>query len=134
MADPAAGPVSVAPAPAIGELGPRGAQLAALVRRARRDVPFYAHHLAGFAEFAADGSDADLAALPSFTKADLAGWGPFPLGAVPVASCARVSATSGTTGPRLFVGYTDADWAAVGAKFGRIAAHLGFGQIGRAHV
>jgi phenylacetate-CoA ligase len=131
MADPAAGPTpvtpSAVPAPAINELGPRGTQLAALVRRARRDVPFYARHLDGVAEFAADGSDADLAALPTFTKADLAGWGPFPLGAVPLAACARVSATSGTTGPRLFVGYTATDWAAVGAKFARIAAHLGFG-------
>ena len=123
--DDAAGPWPVAPG--LNELGGRGAALAALVRRARAEVPFYAHHLAGVGEFAPDGSDAELAALPTCTKADLAGWGTFPLAAVPLAGCLRVSATSGTTGPRLFVGYTRADWDAVGAAGGRVARHIGFG-------
>lgn len=114
-------------APGLNELGGRGAALAALVRRARARVPFYAQHLAGVDDFAPDGSDADLAALPTCTKADLVGWGPFPLGAVPLSGCLRVSATSGTTGPRLFVGYTRADWDAVGAAAGRVARHIGFG-------
>lgn len=127
---PATAPV---PAPAINEVGDRGPALVALVERARREVPFYAAHLADVgpldAVAAADpaAADAMLAGLPTCSKGDLARWGRFPLGAVPLNRYRRVAATSGTTGARLFVGYTEADWAAVGDKCARIARHIGFG-------
>ncbi len=116
--------VGGAPAPGIGELGGRDAALDALVRRAVQRVPFYAAHLGGAVP---ERGRVELAALPSCTNADLAEWGRFPLGAIDPASCLRLAATSGTTGPRLFVGYAPADWAAVSAKAARVAAHLGFG-------
>jgi phenylacetate-CoA ligase len=107
--------------PAINEVGAdRHAAVGALVERARARVPFYRHHHAGV-------RSSELAAQPTCTKADLAGWGRFPLSAVPFGALHRVSATSGTTGPRLFVGYTVADWDDVGAQCARMGAHAGLG-------
>lgn len=107
--------------PGIGEVGDdRGAALITLVERARRDIPFYRDHLAGVRAV-------ELAALPTSTKADLAGYGRFPLSGVAVHAFHRVSATSGTTGPRMYVGYTRGDWEAVGRQCARLAAHVGFG-------
>lgn len=117
------GPVLAVP-PGINELGNRQGALDALVRRAIDTVPFYAAHLDGAVPAA---GPVDLRRLPTFNKATLSGWGRFPLGAVPMSDCARVAATSGTTGPRLFVGYSAADWAAMGAKAGSVAAHVGLG-------
>lgn len=110
--------------PGINELGDRRGALEALVRRAVATVPFYEAHLG---ELVAAGRPVSLGELPTFTKATLSGWGRFPLGALPMGACARVAATSGTTGPRLFVGYSPADWAAMAAKAGRVAAHVGLG-------
>jgi phenylacetate-CoA ligase len=109
-------------APGINELGDRGDELAALVDRARTRVPFYRRHLA-------DVRHVELAALPSCTKADLRPFGRFPLAEAgdPLRGLHRVSATSGTTGPRLFVGYTRRDWESVGRKLARVGEHVGFG-------
>ena len=105
---------------AIGTLGPHADAVTALVERARQDIPFYAHHLR-------DSAGRPLFELPTCTKADLAGWGPFPLHAGDVRAAARISATSGTTGPRLFIGYSAADWARIGTQLAHRAAAVGLG-------
>lgn len=107
-------------APGIGELGDRQDALDALVARARTTIPFYRDHLARVRHV-------ELAALPTSSKADLGPYGRFPLSAGRLADFFRVSATSGTTGPRMFVGYSRADWQAVGAACARMCAHVGFG-------
>ena len=106
--------------PGIGEVGDRGQELSALVERARATIPLYRDHLGGV-------TSTELAALPSCSKADLRPYGRFPLSVGRLSDFHRVSATSGTTGPRVFVGYTRADWDAVGRKFARIGSHVGFG-------
>ncbi len=107
--------------PGIGEVGEdRQAALATLVERARREIPFYRDHLASV-------TSTDLRDLPTCTKVDLAPYGRFPLSGLPLSAFHRVSATSGTTGPRLFVGYTRSDWDAVGRQCARLTAHTGFG-------
>ncbi len=37
----------------------------------------------------------------------------------------RVSATSGTTGPRLFIGYTERDWRAIRDQYAPVARCIG---------
>lgn len=106
--------------PAVGDIGDRAGSLRDLVERARRDIPFYRDHLT-------DVTSVELAALPTATKADLAGYGPFPLSSGRLADHHRVSATSGTTGPRLFVAYSRADWDALARHCARIGSHIGFG-------
>lgn len=109
------------PAPtAINELGIHADAVAALTARARREVPFYAHHLAR-----TDGRE--FAELPTCTKADLAEWGTFPFQPGPVQRAARMAATSGTTGPRMFVGYSARDWQLIAGQLGRRAAAVGLG-------
>ncbi|MGD9754345.1 MAG: phenylacetate--CoA ligase family protein [Acidimicrobiia bacterium] len=125
MAPASSGRPVLSPAPAIDEVGDRQDALDALVRSAVATVPFYAAHLAGCVPAA---GPVRLGDLPTCTKASLAGWGRFPLAGPPMHECVRVAATSGTTGPRLFVGYTAADWAAMSAKAGRIAHHVGLGE------
>ncbi len=109
-----------APAPRIGEVGDRADVLARAIARARRDVPFYRDHLAGV-------TGAVLEDLPTCAKADLRGYGRFPLSAVPPSGAYRIAATSGTTGPRLFVAYSKADWERIGAQLRARAAAHGFG-------
>jgi phenylacetate-CoA ligase len=104
--------------PAIGEVGRHADAVGQAIERARTLVPFYAAHHRGI-------SSLDLADQPSCTKADLRQFGPFPLSAVPLPEMWRVAATSGTTGPRLFVGYTERDWLAVREQYERIAAAIG---------
>ena len=112
------GPTPEGPAgagsPRINEVGIHTDAVAELIERARATVPFYAEHLAGTGA-------TELSELPTFNKADLSGHGRFPLLAVPLAECYRVSATSGTTGPPLFFGYDEADWADVHEQY----AHIG---------
>ncbi|MDP3619888.1 MAG: phenylacetate--CoA ligase PaaK [Ramlibacter sp.] len=62
---------------------------------------------------------ADLAKFPFTTKADLRGAYPFGMFAVPREQCARIHASSGTTGKPTVVGYTQRDietWAHVMAR------------------
>ncbi len=108
------------PFPTLGQVGPHERAVGELVARARAEVPFYAAHHAGVTSLA-------LHDQPTCTKADLAGHGPFPLSARPLSAMRHVSATSGTTGPRLFVGYTAADWAALGDQYGHVVAAAGIG-------
>lgn len=107
--DAVTGPV---PPPAIGDTDAHAGAMAEAVARARRQVPFYAQHHAGTTSLA-------LTDQPSCTKADLAGHGPFPLSAVPLSAMHHTSATSGTTGSRLFVGYTEPDWSDVRDQYRR---------------
>jgi phenylacetate-CoA ligase len=98
--------------PDIADTGAHAGAMAETIARARRQVPFYAQHHRGTTSLA-------LADQPTCTKADLAGYGPLPLSAVPLSAMHHTSATSGTTGSRLFVGYTEADWAEVRAQYRR---------------
>jgi len=62
---------------------------------------------------------ADLAKFPLTTKADLRDSYPFGMFAVPRTKCARIHASSGTTGKPTVVGYTQRDidtWATVVAR------------------
>ncbi len=105
----------------IGEVGDRQDALAETIRRARSQVPFYRDlH---------DGIDStDLRELPTFTKADLRPYGLFPLSTGPLAGAYRVCATSGTTGPRLFIGYSRTDWEErAAARLAHRASYAGFG-------
>ncbi|MCP3911687.1 MAG: phenylacetate--CoA ligase [Actinomycetia bacterium] len=104
--------------PAIGELGRHEAAVEELIVRARREVPFYADIHSGITSTA-------LADQPTCTKGDLTGFGPLPLSGRPLSDMAWVSATSGTTGPRLFIGYSYADWEAIGQQYTHIAEALG---------
>jgi len=112
------GAAAAAPA-GIGEVGERADLVAALVERAVATIPFYAAHLRGAR---AD----DLAALPSCSKEDLRAWGHRPLAATGDRP-ARFCATSGTTGARMLVGFSSADWERLGAQLGRRAAVVGLG-------
>ncbi|MCP5030047.1 MAG: phenylacetate--CoA ligase [Actinomycetia bacterium] len=105
-------------APAVGELGRHEAAVSELIARARREIPFYAEMHTGL-------TSTTLADQPTCTKADLTGFGPLPLTGRPLSDMAWVSATSGTTGPRLFIGYSYADWEALGEQYVHIAEALG---------
>lgn len=106
---------------AIGEVGDRQEALTATVLRARERVPFYRDLHQGI-------QSTELTDLPSCTKADLRTYGLFPLSAEPLDRAYRVCATSGTTGPRLFVGYSKTDWAErVADRLAHRAAYAGFG-------
>lgn len=111
------GPIG-GPHPDIGDVGAHRAAMAETIDRARRTVPFYADHHRGIASV-------ELGDQPSCTKAHLGGYGPFPLSAVPLSAMHHVSATSGTTGARLFVGYTRSDWDDVRTQYGHAVAALG---------
>lgn len=85
--------------------------LGELVERCTRQIPFYAHHLAGT-------TGATFASLPTMSKEQLRAWGPRPLagsGAQPVRYCA----TSGTTGPRMLVGFSGGDWERLSDQLAR---------------
>ncbi len=110
-----------AAAPAIGELGRHEAPLRETIARARREIPFYARLHRGTASL-------DLRALPTCSKADLAPFGRLPLSARPLSEMYRVAATSGTTGPRLMVGFTEGDRHAIRAQYRRVAACIGVGS------
>ena len=105
-------------APAIGELGRHEAAMRETVERVRREIPFYAEHHRKTPSL-------DLHALPTCDKADLAPFGRLPLSARPLSEMYRVSATSGTTGPRLFIGYTEGDWQAVRDQYAPVARCIG---------
>lgn len=96
-------------APAVGELGRHEAAMRETVERARREIPFYAEHHRKTPSL-------DLHALPTCDKADLAPFGRLPLSARPLSEMYRVSATSGTTGPRLFIGYSATPRAGRGSR------------------
>jgi phenylacetate-CoA ligase len=104
----------------IGEVGDRAEALDATIERAKREIPFYRDHLSGV-------TSSDLADLPTCTKADLRPYGRFPLSAGSPAGAYRVAATSGTTGPRLFVAYSKADWTRIGDQLADRARAIGFG-------
>ncbi len=105
----------------IGEVGDRAEALARTVRMARERVPFYRDLHDGVDSVA-------LADLPTCTKADLRSYGLFPLSASPLEEAYRVCATSGTTGPRLFVGYSRRDWVERGGvRLAHRASYAGFG-------
>ncbi len=112
--------VEDAAAPDIGDVTAHDAAMQDAIARARRAVPFYREHQRRTSSLA-------LAEQPTCTKADLAGFGPFPLSAVPLARMYHVSATSGTTGARLFVGYTESDWDDVRIQYGHAVRALGLG-------
>ncbi len=106
---------------AIGEVGDREGALAETIERARERVRFYADLHAGI-------TSTRLEDLPTFTKADLRPYGLFPLSSAALAEAHRVCATSGTTGPRLFIGYSRADWEErAAARLAHRAAYAGFG-------
>ena len=104
--------------PEIGEVGTHHCALTETIKRARNEIPLYAKLHAGI-------SSLDLADLPSCSKSDLQPFGMLPLSAGPLSDMYRVSATSGTTGARLFIGYTANDWAAIGTQYKHIAACIG---------
>ena len=112
------GVTETARAPTVGELGRHEAAMRETVERARREIPFYAEHHRKTPSL-------DLHALPTCDKADLAPFGRLPLSARPLSEMYRVSATSGTTGPRLFIGYTEGDWQAVREQYAPVARCIG---------
>ena len=109
-----------ASAPALGEVGRHEAPLRETIARARREIPFYANLHRGTAS-------PDLHALPTCSKADLKPFGRLPLSACPLSKMHRVAATSGTTGPRLMIGFTESDWQAVRDQYRRVARCIGIG-------
>ena len=108
-------------APAIGEVGRHEASLRETIARARREIPFYA-------DLHRNRASLDLHALPTCTKSDLKGFGRLPLSARPLSEMYRVSATSGTTGPRLMIGFTESDWHAIRNQYRRVATCIGIGR------
>ena len=113
--------MSEAKAPAIGELGRHEAPLRETIDRARQEIPFYADLYREIASL-------DLHALPTCSKTDLACFGRLPLSARPLSEMYRVSATSGTTGPRLMIGFTESDWHAIRDQYRRVARCIGIGS------
>lgn len=109
-----------AKAPPVGELGHHEAALRDTIDRARREIPFFAH-------LHRKTGSLDLHALPSCTKADLTRFGRLPLSACPLREMYRVSATSGTTGPRLLIGFTENDWQAIREQYRWVAKCIGVG-------
>jgi phenylacetate-CoA ligase len=95
-------------------------RLQGLVRRVRRQVPFYRKRLdeAGIGPDDIRNLD-DLRKIPFTAKADLRDNYPFGLFAVPMEEIIRIHASSGTTGKPTVVGYTRNDietWAEVMAR------------------
>jgi len=103
----------------IGELGNHADAVAELVARASREIPFYEQHLAGTA-------GRSLLDLPTLSKQAFAGWGQRPLGR-PGELPARFCATSGTTGPRLLVGFSETDWHRLSVQLGQRGRDVGLG-------
>ena len=110
-----------AKAPAIGELGRHEAPLREAIERARRDIPLYA-------DLHRNVTSLDLHTLPTCSKSDLTRFGRLPLSARPLSDMYRVSATSGTTGPRLMIGFTESDWHAIRDQYRRVARCIGIGS------
>jgi phenylacetate-CoA ligase len=110
----------IANAPGIGQIGGREQELERLVARAREQIPFYRDRLKAV-------HFTDLADLPTSTKSDLRPYGAFPLTAGSPAAAYRIAATSGTTGPRLFIAYSRNDWERIGRQLADRAAAIGFG-------
>jgi phenylacetate-CoA ligase len=108
------------PAP-LGRLGRHADAVASVVERAVATTPLWA------ARLGPDAARRPFAELATTTKSDLAGWGPFPLQAGPPSAAARFCATSGTTGDRLFVGFSAGDWDRVGARLAHRAGVAGVG-------
>ena len=106
--------------PVIGELGYHAAPLAETIAHAREEIPFYAN-------LHRNTSSLDLFALPTCSKSDLRPFGPLPLSARPLSEMYRVSATSGTTGPRMMIGFTESDWADIHRQYRKIAQCIGIG-------
>jgi phenylacetate-CoA ligase len=90
-----------------------------LVDRCVREIPFYAHHLAGR-------SDGPLGSLPTSSKHGMREWGQRPLAGIE-RHAARYCATSGTTGPRMLVGFSDADWERLAEHLARRGRAIGLG-------
>ena len=107
-------------APAIGEVGHHEEPLREMIARARREIPFYADLHRNVASL-------DLRALPTCSKGDLRLFGRLPLSARPLSEMYRVAATSGTTGPRLMIGFTESDWHAIRDQYRRATACIGIG-------
>ena len=105
-------------APEIGALGRHEAALRETIARARREIPFYA-------ALHRDSASLDLHALPTCSKADLRRFGRLPLSARPLSEMYRVAATSGTTGPRIMIGFTEADWHAIREQYRLVARCVG---------
>jgi phenylacetate-CoA ligase len=110
----------LATAPGIGHTAGREQDLERLVERARRDIPFYRDRFSGI-------SGSRLTDLPASTKADLRPYGAFPLTAGSPAQAHRIAATSGTTGPRLFIAYSSNDWHRIGEQLAERAKAIEFG-------
>ncbi len=110
---------------AIGEVGDREDALTRTVERARERIPFYQDLHAGV-------ESTRLTDLPTFSKADLRPYGLFPLSGAPLAAAHRVCATSGTTGPRLFIGYSRRDWEERAAA--RLAHRARYAEFGPGDV
>jgi phenylacetate-CoA ligase len=104
----------------IGDLGPHTDAVADLVARARAEIPFYSERFA-------DVSSDEHSTLPTSSKQSFAGHGQRPLGR-PGERPARYCATSGTTGPRLLVGFSEADWERIRAQLGQRGAMVGVGS------
>lgn len=107
-------------APRIGSVGGREAQVSEMVEKARERIPFYRDLHAGV-------ESTRLEDLPTCTKRDLDPYGFFPLSGAGPEAAYHICATSGTSGPRLFVGFDRRDWDRVGKQLGRRAATVGFG-------
>ena len=107
--------------PAIGELGHHEAPLRETIARARRDIPFYA-------DLHCNAASLDLHALPTCSKEDLRSFGRLPLSARPLSQMYRVAATSGTTGPRLMIGFTEGDWHAIRDQYRQVVQCIRIGQ------
>ena len=104
----------------IGELADRADAVAELAERATHTIPFYAHHF--------DGHDpASFANLPTVSKQAFGAWGQRPL-AAPDDRPARYCATSGTTGPRLLVGFSNADWERLRVQLAERGRTIGLGR------
>ena len=63
--------------------------------------------------------------FPPCSKADLRRFGRLPLSARPLSEMYRVAATSGTTGPRIMIGFTEADWHAIREQYRLVARCVG---------
>ena len=105
-------------APPIGELGCHDSAMRETIERARSEVPFYRAHHDGI-------STLDLQSLPTCSKTDLSSFGRLPLSAAHLSDMYRVSATSATTGSRLFIGYTERDWRAIQEQYRWVARCIG---------
>lgn len=106
--------------PSVGSVGDRIGAVAQLVERAVATVPFYAHHLRGHVGLG-------LTELPTCSKLTFNGWGQRPLAGTDD-RVARYCATSGTTGPRLLVGFSGDDWDRLAARLAERGRMVGLGD------